>query len=534
MVSLIFLVAVLFSFIAFSTNRLPLEGLAPIYSFYLLVVQFVLSNLLIFGFGFGLLMLVISRKIKFEIGMNKMRRIMICGKQALIIVFTGLLMSSLMVFTIALVELNVLALLVNINPRTMGVRNDIAEIEEILKLKNTPVQIVIITPGNSQEIVTIAANSADKESVFSRDIIPSIPDFMVMPVANLRSNIILFDNTLIVNQKNLKELEMISPLVTSQLLKHRFPGKSFKPAPIILFADRREYNQYRRADLDKKLKKMDEELISFENQIELLEAQNELNKEGISEKEEALNKVYRQREAEYQKCFSTQKSEVKCKQEILAWDEKIIQASGEVKNAVKKTEDDKKQLIELGDFLKVIQAQQSVLKVLENNIVQEFGQFVPPDAIYLTTEELEKKSTVDYFETLTHEYLHYESYISDKRVLADAFWEEGLTEYFARNAIKKGLNADTNIGYPAAVKIIRQVAKRIPESELAEIYFTKDQTKLKESLDLVYGDNFYNNSRILFTLIQYTSDPTQIVKYANSIMEKIGGNPLTLEDVMSN
>jgi hypothetical protein len=132
-----------------------------------------------------------------------------------------------------------------------------------------------------------------------------------------------------------------------------------------------------------------------------------------------------------------------------------------------------------------------------------------------------------------HEYLHYASYISDDKKLSDVFFEEGLTEYFARQIIKDDLNISTNIGYPVSAKILDQMTKRISESELADIYFSKDQDRLEKLLDRTYGENFYKNTGIKFLNLQYASSPDLALKIANEIMKNIGGNPLKEKDLLS-
>ena len=113
------------------------------------------------------------------------------------------------------------------------------------------------------------------------------------------------------------------------------------------------------------------------------------------------------------------------------------------------------------------------------------------------------------------------------------FFEEGLTEYFARKIVEKNLNIETNIGYPVYYKIISEMTNIIPETELAVIYFTKDQNALVSALNRVYGDNFYQNNRILFASLQFTSNRNQTLQIANEIMKKINGTPLTLQDLRS-
>jgi len=89
------------------------------------------------------------------------------------------------------------------------------------------------------------------------------------------------------------------------------------------------------------------------------------------------------------------------------------------------------------------------------------------------------------------------------------------------------------LGYPVFVKIIAEMTKLIPESELADIYFTKDQATLEKTLDRVYGDGFYRNNKILFTSFQYASSQQQLLKLGNDVMKQIGGPTLVEKDLYS-
>src|SRR5260221_11151354 len=89
-------------------------------------------------------------------------------------------------------------------------------------------------------------------------------------------------------------------------------------------------------------------------------------------------------------------------------------------------------------------AQEQLLSLTITNIPSELGVFVPSDSIKVVINNKSSHSIGDYYETLVHEYLHYASYSSGKK-LDSGFFEEGLTEYFARQTIKDNLQIDTNI-----------------------------------------------------------------------------------------
>jgi hypothetical protein len=177
-------------------------------------------------------------------------------------------------------------------------------------------------------------------------------------------------------------------------------------------------------------------------------------------------------------------------------------------------------------------AQKKLGAISTGNISSELGVFEPNDSIKVVINTTSPHSIADYFETLTHEYLHYASYTSGKR-LDSSFFEEGLTEYFARQTIKDNLDVDTNTGYPLPVKIISILTNRIAEVDLADIYFSKNQSELEHALDLAYGDNFYQNNYILFESLLYTPDPQDALDTANTLLKHLGEPALKENDVFS-
>ena len=77
------------------------------------------------------------------------------------------------------------------------------------------------------------------------------------------------------------------------------------------------------------------------------------------------------------------------------------------------------------------------------------------------------------------------------------------------------------------------MTNRIPETDFADIYFTKDQNALEKLINKVYGDDFYKNNQALFASLQYAHNQDQLLKLTNVIMKKIGGQPITKKDLRS-
>jgi hypothetical protein len=220
-------------------------------------------------------------------------------------------------------------------------------------------------------------------------------------------------------------------------------------------------------------------------------------------------------------------------QNLVADMENVLEkASSDLDSWNKRLQDSQSQLATAELYVNFFKTQVKLGDLLKGNIPYELGAFDAPDTIKVLVNSKSPHAIADYFATVTHEYLHYASYFENKSFTA-SFFEEGLTEYFARSAIKNNLNTGTNLGYPVFTRIISEMTNMIPESELADIYFSKDETRLRSVLNRVYGDNFYNDNLITFETLQYTSDPTQILKLANTIMKNIGASPLRESDVIS-
>jgi hypothetical protein len=110
------------------------------------------------------------------------------------------------------------------------------------------------------------------------------------------------------------------------------------------------------------------------------------------------------------------------------------------------------------------------------------------------------------------------------------FFEEGLTEHFARQVVEKYTGEKTDLGYPIISRVISQIAKDIPEDKLAEIYFTKNEDLLKQVLDEKYGEGFYEDSEYHFFVMPLVGFEDSL-KYANDIMIEIGGNEIHKEEI---
>lgn len=177
-----------------------------------------------------------------------------------------------------------------------------------------------------------------------------------------------------------------------------------------------------------------------------------------------------------------------------------------------------------------LEAYEELLLDKKDNIPSELGIFSKGNQISIALDWTNSKSINFYLETLNHEYLHYTSYVSDEKYLP-GFFEEALTEYYSRQITKKNLNKDTNLGYPLFVKIIEQMIKKLPKKELHDVYFSKNKYGLAALLNKAYGENFYENNQLNFSLLYYGSKDS--VKIANVIMREIGGKEINKKEIVS-
>jgi len=96
----------------------------------------------------------------------------------------------------------------------------------------------------------------------------------------------------------------------------------------------------------------------------------------------------------------------------------------------------------------------------------------------------------DLIRLTVHELLHIYSH-NTETYLPTAF-EEGMTEYLANMAM--GFNEKDSIrvsGYPLEVQVIYALLEKIPEDELINVYFSKDDKKFKALFEKYFPDTSY-------------------------------------------
>lgn len=456
-------------------NSQPLETVGnPIMVYYFHQANFFREHYVFSIFIFVTLTLLFFR-FNFDKKYNYLKIYFFSTLQVLFVIFLGFFLAFVLLLITALVELNVLSVLANINPKIIGVETNKKNI--VAKLNDSFIP-KIITSDKDRIIYAVAKTTSGTNNLYGKYIVSTIPSFLVLPTKNLDYDVLLLDDYLIISDAKSRDMQLISSLIGYVFVKNYFPTRSIKHFPKIAIMNKQEYFEYRKNETNKKLEKLDKQIAKIDSFVGSMSAALKENKK--------LN-----------------------------------------------TPANRKVVNEYSYYESYFKKQRNIIKFQVEKVPHESGLFVPENSIKIVFGTANVHELVDYFSTVVHEYLHYASFVSDKKRFENSFFEEGLTEYFARGAIKESLDTDTNLGYPVQVKIIKQITKMITETELADLYFVKDETGLEKALDRVYGDDFYKDNAVLFETLQFSSDPKQTLKLANEIMQKINGQPLTEKDLYS-
>src|SRR5260221_199515 len=514
----------------------------PLLSYLFTQILFILNNFSLFIIGFVILALLSLRTFRFDSRNPLHHHISTSVFQIFSALIVGLFLAFALMLLIAWLELNSTAVLININPTLVGLVSDKKTIIQTLKTNPAPPTVAPSDQDASKEVVAVASVITGNTSLYGDTFLSSIPSFLILPIRKHPLSMLLVDNTLIITKLDAPDFQTISPIVGYSLVQHYFPLRRIKSNPTIRIMQNNQYIAFRQKDAGAKLGKVDESLGKIDQQISSISASITQDNSKITLKQQQALTASNKIETQYNTCmdkgayrdgvFYHANDVADCKSILDTLDTASTSSDTAIAGIQKKLQDDKDHLANYNYYKEVFAQQKSILAVATDNIPSELGVFEPDDTIKIDLQTSNPHAVVDYYETLTHEYLHFASYVKGKK-FDSSFFEEGLTEYFARQVIQDGLNIDTNIAYPVQVKIISEITKSIAESDLTDIYFTKDETRLETTLDRVYGDGFYKNNFILFESLQYASDPTQVLMLANTIMKKIGGSPLTEKDLYS-
>lgn len=539
MLLLILILTIIFTLVGFVGNIPEANQLNPFLQYVFLQLEVFLDNPAIFLVTLGVVFGVL-------VGIDKTpfreKRYAPLFLQTFFTLIIGFFCSFLLLFVIAWIQLNVLAISLHVKPEFVGVITDTRTIVSKLKTFTAPAHIIATDNDAHKELVAIAMATTGASNFYGNVVLGAPPSFTVLPIRKSPSSMLLLDNTLIVTYLDRIQLAAVSPTIGYLYAQSYFPTRALKTNPNVSVMTTQQFATYRKADAKKKFAQLTNDIAILQTEISSLSASMQQDSDEITANQKLIHDTYTARDTKENQCIAagtlqSGKSvrtypDSYCKNLSPDTDSIVAHANNTIDTLNTAIQDSKAQQSIYKQYVTFFTTQQKVAKTSQTNIPYELGVFTPKNTIQIVVDETSAHEIADYFETLTHEYLHFASY-QEKSHFASQFFEEGLTEYFARQAIHDELNTSTNLGYPVFVKIIQQMIKRIPESELADIYFSKNETQLEATLNQVYGDNFYNKNYPYFQALLYTSDPQQTLQLANAIMKHIGGKSLTEKDLYS-
>lgn len=461
------------------------------------------------------------------------------------ICFINLGFSSLVGLVLVIIfsasEISLFRLQIASNPKSAGIivdQNTI--IDELKKMANPP---TILGKDKNIEDIIVLLKEKNKSTFYKNNIIPLAVRLSPIKSKLPSSSVMLLDNNLIITDFDKGKIESVSPVIAKLFVKNALAPRYIKDEPNVNLMDRQEYLKYRDDQINEAVQKIDDVLTQLQKGINILYSDISTDKKMISSNETSLSNSITERDEAYNYCmnagyysyyfgyFYRFYSDSDCNNQKAEWDTIIAGFQKNIQDWKNRLAYDQKQLADFQDTKDNVENYRVIVASQKDQAPYELGLFEPEKSVKVVLENTSTSSLADFYETLVHEYLHYTSYVSKDRKL-DGFFEEGLTEYFARKVVKINLNTDTNLGYPLISKIIQEMIKKIPDDKLEEIYFTKNQDSLVSLLNESYGKNFYKDSQLYFTLIYYVPSKDAI-KIANNIMFKIGGNELREDDLTS-
>lgn len=462
----------------------------------------------------------------------------------------GFVVSILAVFITGTIQLNFAAIELKYNPSSAGVISDKNIIKSKLSSMSSLPRIIGVKGDETNAVLTAVVDGNTTNNFYKKDVLNSIPHTFLISSDIKTSAVVLINNTLIISSIDKDTMQTISPALAHLLLTNYFKNRDLKSYPNITILNRQEYLALRQQQINQEVAAIEAEAQKWSDYLNTMEGDANSVKQQIAQDQNIVNSAASDGDTAYNNCTSAGYTDFFTGETINLYSQdqcnsvknQFIQAGAQAQQEIGQLNSQldyyNGQISLAQDAVNTFQNNAQAVNDEKNSTPNELGVFYDPNNIKIVLDSTSPTDINDFLETLVHENLHYQSFVSKDRVFqftdgqSDGFWEEGLTEYFARKVIYSDLGVSTNQGYPLIVKIVAQITKKIPESQLQQIYFTKDEGGLESVLDSTYGKNFYKDTEPYFEYLTYLPDDRQ-VKYANDIMTRIGGQPLSASDLYS-
>lgn len=461
-------------------------------------------------------------------------------------ILSGIVLGLLVAFIVAVVQLNISVLSSIINIRNTGVVTDQQKMIDKLKSMDKAPPIIPYTSGEKNRLLVMLLNvKADYRSFYYVRVVSFIPQFLTIPLKVPNSSVFMMGDMLVVKGINPSEIEPLSPYIGHLIVKTYFGSRFVKSYPTVKVMGRQEYLDYRISQYNKIIDKLNSAIQSLAKEISGYYGRIQSDKNNIAGWQQDIVTANSYKQTDYNNCVSAgyydyftgsfyyYYSPSYCQQKASNdYDGYINQAN---QNIASLSQD----ISLVGGYITQDQNAENELKgyaasiqAAKSSTPQELGVFEPPTDIKVAVDETSPTAIVDFFEALSHEYLHYASYVNADQVLKYSFFEEGLTETFARKAARKEFNVNTHIGYPVLVAIISEMMKKIPESTFEDLYFSKNESELEGAIAKAYGDKFYKDFSNYFDIISYLP-VKDALSLSNAMLLRMGSQPIKEIDLYS-
>ncbi len=473
-------------------------------------------------------------KSKFKIIFNSILQILISFPLA--IVFT---------FLVALIYANSLLFVSSVSPNLLKLYTDKDRIKETINSSDLDFKLIGVSESPSKSFVTNFHLLGNQNTFFSSNLIYKFDNRLFINSKSVSKPIYLYKDTIFIKDLDKELIESISPTLVKKLVKKNLSPRYIKDEPNVKIISRQEYLKYREEQINKQIEEIAGYIEESKKILSNYSYQIGVAKNNISRLQGYIQLNSQYRDSEYNECVNStytyygyysnytyrRYSDQYCQSQKDQRNTQNAQYESEIRTNQQNLSYYQSLYGEFKGYLDQFVDYKVFIEMTKQQTPYELGLFEPENSVKVVLDSTGEKDISNFIVTLTHEYLHYSSYVSEERTLPQ-FFEEGLTEHFARKIVSDQLSRDTNLGYPLISKMISEISKKINLKELEDIYFTKSEDQLQALLDNAYGKGFYKDSSLYFALIPL-SPTDEALKFANNIMFKVGGKTLTEEDAYS-
>jgi len=377
------------------------------------------------------------------------------------------------------------------DPKAVGILTEPEAIKEQIANKTEELAIKQFSNDQAYELAEKLSFQQDKSDFYNIFLTSQIPTKLRPEVKLPEAKMLYANQQLLITEIDQDQVQIISPDLGEFLVSNHFADLNIKHPPESLeVISRQDYLDYRDDQINQEIEEMEEQIKEKRGQIS-------------ANQSAAQNTVFQWARGEI--------SYDQARSRYFSYQNKIAALRAEIS--------------ELQEIINLIEGQ-------KDSAPNELGLYVPADnEIKVVLDKTNPEALTQYLAILTHEYLHYASYVNDERYLP-LFFEEGLTEYFTREILREELGIDAYVGYPIVVRTVESLVRDIDHDQLLKAYFSKDTDLLISLLNKQHGDNFYQDSFIHFATIQYSTFD-EALSLANDLIEETGGQSITKEEIFA-